>query len=225
MVFRKFRLLPITVSVLIVLFSVHLVDLGSKAYAASKEALSKDDDKISTTFTSENDPDQDGVPLSFISHGKDKLMAQMIFENSELELLESLKARHIEMKEKHKELSKREQILKVTEQKIADKINEMKKIKQNIKDLIAEQEQVEERKMQSLVKTYSVMKAKDAASIFNGMDDLILLQIFARMKENTTAAILAKMNQDKTRKITKMLAAAGDEFRMKIADRLAGKAQ
>ena len=61
-------------------------------------------------------------------------------------------------------------------------------------------------RMTSLVKTYEAMKPKDAAAIFNGMDDGVLLDIAKAMKPATLAAILSSMTPKRAEALTRMLA-------------------
>jgi hypothetical protein len=60
--------------------------------------------------------------------------------------------------------------------------------------------------MKSLVKTYSAMKPKDAARIFNNLADDVLISVARAMKSDVLAAILANMNADAAQKLTVKLA-------------------
>ncbi len=50
------------------------------------------------------------------------------------------------------------------------------------------------------------MKPRDAAAIFNDLDQPVLLQVIDRMKEAKAAPILAAMQPDKARDLTAKLA-------------------
>ena len=60
----------------------------------------------------------------------------------------------------------------------------------------------------ALSKIYESMKAEEAAPILEKMDDAIVKEIVAPMKEKQIGAILAAMNRDRAVAITKLLAAA-----------------
>ncbi|NOZ43246.1 MAG: hypothetical protein GXP02_08815 [Alphaproteobacteria bacterium] len=60
--------------------------------------------------------------------------------------------------------------------------------------------------LDSLVKIYSAMKPRDAAKIFNDLDDKVLLAIVENMQERKMGPIMAKMNLDKAKKLTVNLA-------------------
>jgi flagellar motility protein MotE (MotC chaperone) len=61
-------------------------------------------------------------------------------------------------------------------------------------------------RMAALVKTYESMKPKDAARIFNGMDDALLTDIARSMKSATLAAVLSSMEAKRAETLTRMLA-------------------
>ena len=56
------------------------------------------------------------------------------------------------------------------------------------------------------MKIYERMKAKDAARIFNQLDESILLSVIERMREAKAAESIAQMSGDKARVVTKNLA-------------------
>ena len=53
--------------------------------------------------------------------------------------------------------------------------------------------------MQSLVKIYETMKAKDAARILGQIEMDVLLSIMERIKERSSAPVLAQMDADRAR--------------------------
>ena len=61
-------------------------------------------------------------------------------------------------------------------------------------------------RMAALVKTYESMKPKDAARIFNGMDDGILVDLAKTMKPATLAAVMSSMESKRAEALTRMLA-------------------
>lgn len=73
------------------------------------------------------------------------------------------------------------------------------------KEVIEQQEY--DSKIDDYVKTYSAMKAKDAAAIFDTMTDNMSLvkRILEKMSSENRANILAAMNQDNAAKLTEML--------------------
>jgi flagellar motility protein MotE (MotC chaperone) len=56
-----------------------------------------------------------------------------------------------------------------------------------------------------LVKTYEAMKPKDAARIFDGMDDKLLMDLAKTMKPANLAAIMSLMQPKRAEALTRML--------------------
>ena len=125
---------------------------------------------------------------------------------AEIEILESLVARREEIEARARELDMREKLLATAELSIDAKIAELKKIEASIAGSIERFDEREEAKIKSLVKIYEKMKAKDAARIFNQLDESLLLSVVERMREAKAAEIIAQMSGDKARVVTMNLA-------------------
>ncbi len=130
---------------------------------------------------------------------------------SEVEVLQSLSERRRKIDERQKELDLREKLLAAAEQKVDDKITELKAIEANIKSLLRQKDEEEEAQIESLVKVYETMKAKDAARIFERLDNDILLDVAMRMKEAKVAAIMGAMSADSAENLTVLLATSISE--------------
>jgi len=124
----------------------------------------------------------------------------------ERELLQSLTKRREELREWERTISLRENVLKISEQKIGEQTQELETLRQKVEELLKEYKGKEDDKIRSLVKIYENMKPKEAAVIFDEINMDILLQIIGQMKEKNAAPILAKMNPDRARAITEELA-------------------
>ncbi len=125
---------------------------------------------------------------------------------SEMNLLKELSKRRQKLEDDRKEITSREQVLKATEDKIDQKVAEMKQLQSNLEALMKQYDQKEHGKIMSLVKIYETMKPKDAANIFNELDMSILLKVISNMKEVKVAPIIANMNPDKARQLSIELA-------------------
>ncbi len=135
---------------------------------------------------------------------KDKPKRQ--FTQIEIDLLQSLSQRREEIDAWEKELEMRSNILAATEQRIEDKIAEMKGLKSEVEALMAQYNEQEDAKIRSLVKIYESMKPKDAARIFDEVDMPVLLMVIDRMSEKKVAPVLAKMSAKKAKEVTIQLA-------------------
>ena len=125
---------------------------------------------------------------------------------SEWEVLESLGDRRRELDRREKEMEIHAKLLEASEQRVAEKIEELKALEQRVQDLLGQKEEEEETKIASLVKVYESMKAKQAARIFEKLEMDVLLPVAERMKEQKIAAILAKMDPTAAKQLTVGLA-------------------
>jgi flagellar motility protein MotE (MotC chaperone) len=76
--------------------------------------------------------------------------------------------------------------------------------------VLAQIEAKGDERMAQLVKTYEAMKPKDAARIFDTMDDKVLIDLSKSMKPATLAAVMASMDPKRAEALTRMLAALAD---------------
>ena len=137
---------------------------------------------------------------------RDALDTNLDMGKVEQQMLSDLAERRSRLNKKSRELAQREALLKAAEKELDQKYNEMAKLRDDIQELLEEQSEEEEERTKSLVKIYSGMKAKDAARIFNTLDQDIVVDIMTRMSERKTGPILAEMDSEKARIVTIMMA-------------------
>jgi flagellar motility protein MotE (MotC chaperone) len=128
------------------------------------------------------------------------------FSASEVELLQSLSKRRDELDQRSAELDQRDLLLKATEQRIDDKIDQLKKMQAEIDTALGKVDEQEDQRLQSLVRIYEAMKPQDAAAIFDKLEQPVLMQVLTRMKDKTVAQILPHLDGDRARAITTALA-------------------
>lgn len=137
---------------------------------------------------------------------RDYLDAEMEYSGMRSELFEDLTERRKDIESKERELAMREALLQAAERELEQKFTELEGLKQEIESLLQKQSSEEEERIQSLVKIYEGMKAKDAARIFNTLETEVLLSVIGRMSERKSAPILASMSPERARSITILLA-------------------
>ncbi|WP_434613549.1 MotE family protein [Azospirillum sp. B2RO_4] len=121
------------------------------------------------------------------------------------ELLQHFAERRAEIERRTKEMEQREALLAAAEKRIDQKVAEMEKTKSDIQKLMAQGDQQQSAQLDSLVKIYETMKPKDAARIFEELDMPVLLGVIQKMKEQKTAPILAAMDPVKAKEVTSAL--------------------
>jgi flagellar motility protein MotE (MotC chaperone) len=144
---------------------------------------------------------------------KDGAAAQTADENpfnysdSEIELLQDLAKRRDDLDKRAAALDRREALLTATEQRMDEKLAELKAVQAQIESGLQQQKDAQDAQYKSLVKTYETMKPKDAARIFDTLEMGVLLEVTQRMKETKLAPVLAAMDATKAQAVTVELAA------------------
>jgi flagellar motility protein MotE (MotC chaperone) len=208
----KFRLLPIAIFAATALLGVKVVELwrgaesfvASPSYAQSAPAIPQTQSSARPAPASKTDepPAKREAPAA----GSGSLEDPMLMSQSEIDILQNLAQRRVELDSWGNDLSMREQLLKAAELRIEGKLGELKGIQDSIKGSLKQHDDEQEAKLKSLVKIYETMKPKDAARIFDQLEMPILLDVIERMKEAKAAPVMAAMDADKAKKLTSELA-------------------
>lgn len=127
--------------------------------------------------------------------------------NADLGVLQQLAERRRQLDTREKELNQREALLLAAKAEIGQKYKELDALRGEIKTLLGQQSEAQEKQLTSLVKVYEGMKPKDAAAILNELDATVLMQVMSRMSERRMSPILAEMNPEVAREVTRRLAA------------------
>jgi len=204
--FSKFRILPILMLVATIGFvnKVNGVADGVteivNAANAAQVTENLDPAQVQEVNDANNKPAVLQAPAS--QQGLDPLL----MSKSELDLLQSLSTRRQELEDWASQLTMREHLLNATEKRIDTKITRLESIEAQVRVLVESHEERENAQLESIVKVYSIMKPKDAASIFEKLDMVIQLEVATRMKESKMGPILAAMSADAATKLTTELA-------------------
>lgn len=221
---RRFRLIPLVMMMAFGLFIVKSYDvyvgtnelsaflIASQA-VAEEEMADKEDiqDKIDAKMKESEDDEVDTAAPTVGGKKEEEYIPppqrdRQQFTQVELDILQSLSQRREELDVRAREIDMKEKVLATTELRINDKLEEIKKLKNDVDKLLQQYEGEEESHLSSLVKIYENMKPKDAAQIFNEMDLGILLDVIDRMSERKVAPVLAGMDPAKAREVTEELA-------------------
>lgn len=223
----KVRLLPLVIFVCTLTLTVRVGDiwegvdgaLNSTVSVSSSEALAQvqgaappadagmppEGDAITTDMMA---GDGDGVVPMMPEEDRAAIAARMLADDptlltqSEIDLLQRLAERRVEIDARAQELETRTAMLAAAETRIDGKIQEFKALQATIDSLVKDYDQQQSAKLLSLVKIYENMKPKDAARIFEELEMDTLLQVVERMKERSLAPVMAKMNPQRAREIT-----------------------
>ena len=125
---------------------------------------------------------------------------------AEADVLTSLAKRRAELDARARDEAMRENVLAATEKRVDAKIAALKLLQTQMTALLGQRDAAQEKQVASLVKTYSAMKPKDAARIFDGLSDDVLVPVAQAMKSDALAPVLAAMNPQVAQKLTVKLA-------------------
>jgi flagellar motility protein MotE (MotC chaperone) len=121
---------------------------------------------------------------------------------AENDLYKQLAGRRDQLEARKKELDSREVVIKIAEQRVDQKLQEMATLRDQLEKLLGQASGAQATQLENLVKIYETMKPKEAARIFETLDMSVLLNVVQRMKPARTAAVMAEMDPLKAREIT-----------------------
>ena len=122
---------------------------------------------------------------------------------AEVDVLTSLAKRRAALDAREADLNMRADLLAAAESRVDGKIATLKQLQDQIATLLGQRDSEQEKQIASLVKTYSAMKPKDAARIFDNLADDVLIPVAQAMKSDVLAPILAAMTPDAAQKLTR----------------------
>ena len=184
---RFARLLPSVVALGAVVLVLKTTDLVHTAYAqAGTAALTHDPVPSNKDFAG----------------GEDDQIASA----SEVDVMTSLSRRRRELDARDGQLTTQANMIAAAEARVDAKINQLSQLKAQITALLVQRDDAQKAQIASLVKTYSTMKAKDAARIFNSLPDEVLVPVAHDMKSDVLGLVMTNMNPESARELTVKLA-------------------
>lgn len=186
---KYFRLLPAVILVSVALLGIKGEGLIRGAWAQEKVAAN--DQLAKDTAPLANDP-------AVIDPGSESA--------AEVDVNNALTRRRANLDSREADIEMRDQVLKAAEARVDAKIATLKQLQDQINGLLTQRDAEQQKQVTSLVKTYSAMKPKDAARIFNTLPDDVLVPVAQQMKSDVLAPVLANMTADNAQRLTQKLA-------------------
>jgi flagellar motility protein MotE (MotC chaperone) len=124
---------------------------------------------------------------------------------TEVEVLQSLGARRTALDQRQAELSTQAQLVAASEKRVDERLTELKRVQTAVEGILGKLDEEQNARVNGLVTVYSKMKPKDAAKIWEGLDEAVLIEVASRMKQATLAEVMGLMNAESARKLTKSL--------------------
>lgn len=173
------------------------------ANSAASNQLPIQNNAAATSGTGEAQPGQD-----LLAQDQQRKLARDPFNytDEEVDVLQQLAKRRTELDQRARQLDEREALVKAAEQRMDQKMAELKALQATVQDLLKQRNAADEQQLQSLVKIYENMKPKAAAQIFEEMDMDVLLDVVSRMNERKVSPILALVSPTRAKELTFELA-------------------
>ncbi len=186
---RFARLLPGVVMLGVAVWGLKASDLVRDAYAEAK----------SEAAVITHDP----VPSNKDYAGGE---GDQVASASEVDVVNSLSKRRRELDKREGQLTTQANMIAAAEQRVDAKITQLKQLQAQITQLLGQRDDARMAQVAALVKTYSTMKPKDAARIFNNLPDEVLVPVAHDMKSDQLALVLASMDPGNAKALTVKLA-------------------
>lgn len=124
----------------------------------------------------------------------------------EVQVLEALRARRQQLDQRGEQLETQDGLMLAAEQRLNERLGELHQLEATVNQLLGHLDEAQEQRITGLVDVYQRMRAKDAANVFNGLNDDVLVQVASRMRQANLAEVMGKMDADRARHLTQMLA-------------------
>jgi len=148
-------------------------------------------------------PTHDPVPSNKDFAGGEE---DQVASASEVDVVNSLSKRRRELDARDAQLNTQANMIAAAEARVDAKINQLKQLQAQINALVGQRDEAQKAQIASLVKTYTAMKAKDAARIFDNLPDEVLVPVAHDMKSDILALVMANMNSESAKELTVKLA-------------------
>ncbi|VAV89633.1 hypothetical protein MNBD_ALPHA06-835 [hydrothermal vent metagenome] len=182
---------------------ITLLDPSQPAWAASaakKEKKSKKTTQPKPTapnITAEAKPAAETQVCKALSFAE-----QAGLSEQELRVVLRLSQRREELDVRDRSLKTREAVIALSEKQLDNRLARIDAAIAKYDQRIGMLDEQEEARMAAVVKTYETMKPKSAATIFNTLNERVLLQLASRMKPQAMAKVLAAMDTARASNLT-----------------------
>jgi len=136
----------------------------------------------------------------------EQLAQQAGISPAELRVIQSLSKRRDALDARDADFATTLPLMVAAEQKLDAKLQALEALKGEIAALVGQVDEKEKAENDRLVAVYSAMRPKEAAAVFNTLDDSVRLPVAAAMRPRTLAAIMAQMPPAGARELTEKLA-------------------
>ena len=198
------RLLPALMVTLAVLLGLKAVAFAESAgSAAAPTAGAQKGPAPTTPASAAQPPAQAGDSCAVTAFAESAGLSP-----SEVQVLQSLGARRAALDVRATDMDTRQELLAAAERRVEERLAELKRVEVRVQALTGQVDQAQTQRIASLVDVYQRMRAKDAAAVFDALDQEVLVDVASHMKQASLAEVMGKMSPARARQLTQWLAAA-----------------
>ncbi len=125
---------------------------------------------------------------------------------TEVQVLQALGARRQALDARGEQIETQDALMIAAEQRMTERLAELRQLETHVNDLLGQLDEAQETRLRNLVNVYERMRAKDAAAVFDGLEDEVLVQVASRMRQANLAEVMGRMDPNRARALTQMLA-------------------
>ncbi|MEQ1618259.1 MAG: hypothetical protein ABL883_07940 [Terricaulis sp.] len=125
---------------------------------------------------------------------------------AEVQVLQALSARREALDHRSATEDTQDELLLAAQQRLDQRLTELHQLEATVNDLLGNLDDAQAQRITGLVDVYQRMRAKDAAVVFDGLEDDVLVQVAGRMRQANLAEVMGKMQPERARHLTQMLA-------------------
>lgn len=219
----KLRLLPVVIMTALMLFGLKSINLLTGDYtsltgATSASAQDADGEEMADGAMPGEDTPAASLPADMTVSEEVSDTFTLPIETSRDALLERLGERRVLMEERDQDLRVREQLLQAAERRLEERLAELAELEERVMAGVQSEEERENEEIGRLVQLYSAMRAKDAATIFDGLDLSILVEVATAMNPRKMADILGNMETDAARRLTIAMAGSTRQVMAEVSE-------
>lgn len=125
---------------------------------------------------------------------------------AEVQVLQALGARRERLDARAAQLETNDELMSAAERRLDERLVNLRQLESTVANMLGQLDEAQEVRLASLVDVYQRMRAKDAAAVFDGLDDTVLTQVASRMRQQNLAEVMGRMEPVRARALTRMLA-------------------
>lgn len=125
---------------------------------------------------------------------------------AEVQVLQALSERREQLDARGEQYETQDELMLAAERRLDERLTELRRLETHVNDLLGQLDEAQEQRLASLVDVYQRMRAKDAATVFDGLEDDVLVQVASRMRQANLAEVMGRMEPERARALTQLLA-------------------